>query len=64
LRPRSLVVPMVAGSALASLVALGALGAWAGGANPVRGAARVGVWGIAAMVATFAIGALFGTSVA
>jgi vacuolar iron transporter family protein len=64
LAPRSLVVPMVAGSALASLVALGALGAWAGGANPVRGATRVGVWGIAAMVATFAIGALFGTSVA
>lgn len=54
----------VSAASLAFLVLLGAVGAKAGGAPIVRGVVRVVVWGALAMAATFAIGKLFGTSVA
>src|SRR5690606_26116711 len=41
----------------------GALAAWAGGANPWRGALRVGGWGAAAMAAAHLIGGLFNVAV-
>ncbi len=50
----------VGGATLAGLGLLGALGAQAGGANKTRAAMRVMVWGVLAMVATSAIGALVG----
>ncbi len=45
-----------------ALAALGALGAQAGGAPRPRAAVRVVVWGVLAMAATSAIGALVGTA--
>lgn len=42
------------------LVALGVLAARAGGANPLKGALRVGFWGAFAMGVTAGIGHLFG----
>ena len=42
---------------------LGATAAFVGGAPIVVGAARVTVWGVLAMLATAAIGRLFGTVV-
>ena len=51
-------------AALVFLVLLGAIGARAGGAPVVKGVLRVTFWGAAAMAATYAIGSLFGTSVA
>ncbi|MGE0845700.1 MAG: VIT family protein [Flavobacteriaceae bacterium] len=53
----------VAVSTLPALAALGGLGASAGGAAIVRGAARVTFWGALAMAATAAVGALFGVTV-
>ena len=51
-------------SALCFLMLLGGVGAAAGGANVTRGVLRVAFWGVLAMAATYAIGSLFGTSVA
>lgn len=45
---------------LVALFLLGALAAKTGGANPLKGAARVTFWGIVAICATGAIGKLFG----
>ncbi len=53
----------VAASTILGLSVLGGLGASAGGAGVVRGAARVTLWGALAMAATAAVGALFGVSV-
>ena len=47
--------------ALAMLFGLGAAGARLGGAPVGRAALRVAFWGVIAMTATYAIGALFGT---
>lgn len=55
---------MVALATLVALAVLGGLGAFAGGANLLRGAARVFIWGTLAMAATAAVGALFGVAVA
>lgn len=49
-------------AALVMLPGLGAAGAYLGGAPVGRGAIRVATWGVIAMVATYAIGAAFGTS--
>ena len=46
------------------LMALGATGAWLGGARIWPAALRVGFWGVAAMGATAAIGRLFGVEMA
>ena len=58
---------LVIGVALAGLLflmLLGAVGAKAGGAPLGKGVLRVAFWGALAMAATWAIGSLFGTSVA
>jgi len=57
------VVVIVPAAALFFLIALGALGAWAGGAPIVRPALRVGFWGALAMAVTAGIGALVGRAV-
>lgn len=49
---------------LCFLMLLGGVGAAAGGASVTRGVVRVAFWGVLAMAATYAIGSLFGTSVA
>jgi VIT1/CCC1 family predicted Fe2+/Mn2+ transporter len=56
----SLIVPVVAGSSLVFLALMGALAARAGGASVAVGASRVTLWGILAMAATAAVGAMFG----
>ncbi|MBN9304574.1 MAG: VIT family protein [Devosia sp.] len=43
------------------LLVLGALGAQTGGAPLWKGALRVAFWGVLAMLATYVVGALFGT---
>lgn len=54
----------VSAAALVFLMVLGAVGARAGGAPIGKGVLRVTFWGVLAMAATYAIGSLFGTSVA
>ncbi len=54
---------IVGGGSLISLALLGALAARTGGADPVRGAARVAFWGAAAMIVTAVVGKIFGTTV-
>jgi VIT1/CCC1 family predicted Fe2+/Mn2+ transporter len=56
-------VAVVSGASLMCLAALGALSARVGGAPAWLGTARVTFWGAAAMAATAAVGALFGTAV-
>lgn len=60
LLPLSWIATGVAASSLVFLATLGALSAWAGGANKRRAALRVTFWGAAAMIATAIIGAWFG----
>lgn len=60
LSPLSVLITVVALSTLMALALLGALGAQAGGAPILRAAARVVLWGVLAMAATSAIGALVG----
>ena len=55
---------VVAGAGLAALALLGAAGARLGGAPVLRGLARVGLGGAAAMGITYGIGHLLGTTVA
>jgi VIT1/CCC1 family predicted Fe2+/Mn2+ transporter len=61
--PAGTLIPAVSVASLALLLLLGAIGAQAGGADPVKGALRVGFWGSAAMALTAGIGAVFGTVV-
>jgi VIT1/CCC1 family predicted Fe2+/Mn2+ transporter len=63
LAPEGVVVKAVPAAAMVFLVALGALGAWAGGAPMVRPALRVGFWGALAMAVTAGIGALIGKAI-
>ena len=58
--PAALLILVVSAATIVFLAVLGALGAWAGGANLLTGALRVTFWGAAAMALTAAIGALFG----
>lgn len=60
LSPDAWLVYAVPAATLAALALLGALGAQAGGASLVKGAARVTFWGALAMAVTAAIGAIFG----
>ncbi len=62
--PFEWLIPAVVGVALVSLALLGALGAIAGGAAVPRAIGRVVFWGALAMAATWAIGSLFGTTIA
>jgi vacuolar iron transporter family protein len=61
--PRSILVPVVSIASLVFLAVLGAVGARTGGADVVRGIARVTFWGALAMAITAGIGAIFGTVV-
>ena len=61
--PAGTLIPAVSIASLALLSLLGAIGARTGGADPVKGAVRVGFWGAAAMALTAGIGAAFGTVV-
>lgn len=60
LAPTSLLLPAVIIVVLAFLTALGALGAWAGGASVRIGALRVLFWGGLALAVTGAVGAALG----
>ncbi|ADE12100.1 VIT1/CCC1 transporter family protein [Sideroxydans lithotrophicus] len=61
--PVSMVVPVVAGTSLVVLTALGAISARAGGAPVFRASLRVVFWGALAMALTAGVGKLFGTVV-
>jgi VIT1/CCC1 family predicted Fe2+/Mn2+ transporter len=61
--PASMLVPMVAGTSLVVLTALGALAARAGGAPVLRASSRVVFWGALAMALTAGVGNLFGVAV-
>jgi VIT1/CCC1 family predicted Fe2+/Mn2+ transporter len=61
--PAGALVAIVPAASLAFLAFLGAIGARAGGANVLRGTARVTFWGALAMALTAGIGKLFGTVV-
>jgi vacuolar iron transporter family protein len=61
--PAGALIPAVSVASLAFLSLLGAIGARTGGADALKGAARVGFWGAAAMALTAGIGAAFGTTV-
>jgi len=58
--PAALLVPVVAGTSLVVLTALGALAARAGGAPVLRASLRVVFWGALAMALTAGAGKLFG----
>jgi VIT1/CCC1 family predicted Fe2+/Mn2+ transporter len=60
--PASSLLLAVGAVSLVCLIALGAIAARVGGASVVVGAARVAIWGVLAMLATAAIGRLFGVS--
>jgi len=60
--PADRLIAVVAGTSLVFLAGLGMLAARAGGANMLRGAARVTFWSALAMGVTTGVGALFGTA--
>jgi VIT1/CCC1 family predicted Fe2+/Mn2+ transporter len=64
LAPAIALVLAVSIVSLLCLVALGAVAARIGGAPMLVGAARVTIWGVLAMLATAAVGRLFGMTVA
>ena len=57
--PVPYVVPVVAGTSLAFLTALGALSARTGGAPMLKASVRVAFWGALAMALTAMVGRLF-----
>jgi len=61
--PADRLIVIVAATSLVFLAGLGILAARAGGANMLRGAARVTFWSALAMGVTTGVGALFGTAV-
>jgi VIT1/CCC1 family predicted Fe2+/Mn2+ transporter len=63
LAPTAALVMAVSIVSLLCLVALGAVAARIGGAPVLAGAARVTIWGVLAMLATAAVGRLFGMTV-
>jgi VIT1/CCC1 family predicted Fe2+/Mn2+ transporter len=60
--PLAHIIWIISGGTLVFLAILGALGAHAGGASLLKGAARVTFWGAVAMAATALIGKLVGHS--
>ena len=62
--PVNWMIPIVVGSSLFFLAVMGVVAAKQGGANMWVGALRVAFWGLLAMLATFLVGKLFGTTVA
>ncbi len=63
LAPQGMTIEAISAATLVFLLALGALGAWLGGARIVWPALRVGFWGAMAMAVTAGIGALVGKAV-
>ena len=63
LSPSGTTIEAVSAATLVFLLALGALGAWLGGAKALWPALRVGFWGALAMAVTAGIGALVGKAV-
>jgi VIT1/CCC1 family predicted Fe2+/Mn2+ transporter len=61
--PAGMIIPIVTTASLVTLTGLGAVGAWAGGANVWRAGARVVFWGAFAMALTAGIGALVGAQI-
>ncbi|MDX2007769.1 MAG: VIT family protein [Meiothermus sp.] len=62
LLPHAIINIGVTVATLVTLLILGGLAAYAGGANVVRGALRVTLWGAVAMALSAAVGSLFGVS--
>lgn len=62
LSPATLIAEITAATALITLITLGSLAAYAGGASIIRGAVRVAFWGVLALVITNIVGRLFGTA--
>jgi VIT1/CCC1 family predicted Fe2+/Mn2+ transporter len=62
LSPAAFVIPATVFSSLVSLVILGVISARAGGAEPMRAAFRVLIWGGLAMGVTAVVGSLFGVA--
>ena len=60
LSPEAFIIPLVSGSSLVFLAAMGAVAARVGGSGPLRSASRVTFWGALAMAMTAGIGFLFG----
>ncbi len=61
--PKAWVTEIAAAASLITLVILGAIAAYAGGASMAKGALRVSFWGAMAMGLTAAVGHLFGATV-
>lgn len=61
--PMDSIIAVISASSLLSLAILGAIAAKVGGAGMLKGATRVTFWGALAMLATAAIGHIFGTIV-
>lgn len=61
--PVGSIIPGVVAVTLVALAGLGAIGAAAGGAPPMRATLRVLFWGAAAMAITAAVGRVFGVNV-
>lgn len=61
--PLQVMIPVVTAATLAALAVLGWLGAWAGGAPPLKSVIRVTFWGVLALAATALIGKAFGAVV-
>lgn len=62
LSPTSLQLAFIGASSLIFLISLGVLSARLGGASVFKAAARVALWGAAAMGITAAVGAMFGVN--
>jgi VIT1/CCC1 family predicted Fe2+/Mn2+ transporter len=60
--PGDLMIWTVAGSTAFFLALLGGVAAHTGGADVVKGASRVLIWGVLAMAATYLVGSLFGVA--
>jgi VIT1/CCC1 family predicted Fe2+/Mn2+ transporter len=58
--PTTMIIPAVFASSLISLALLGGMAARTGGANPIKGASRVCLWGSMAMAVTAVVGAAVG----
>ena len=63
LAPSALVAQISSATALITLLILGGIAAYAGGASVVKGALRVAFWGALAMIITAGVGKLFGAVV-
>ncbi len=63
LSPDSWIVEITAATALLTLIALGSLAAYAGGAPIIRGAVRVAFWGALALAITTIVGRVVGIAV-